>query len=234
MSDAAFPEVELTASLTLPQKVENKAGSAFNAVINLNGFADGYRLTDCVITVPDGVSVTGVTMGSRIGGGNMSYNLDKSTGKLRIVYFDAQNGNTITASGTSFPLEFFTVGLALENTLDAKDVTLAVTGMTFKKSSDSETQILVNTSAAIDSSALVEGVSYSVMTLYTGDDIDLIPSSKNRDRTRRYRYCKRRKDRVFGRGGSCGYALQPLGFRKDRCFHLYCNDRLGQGSERFH
>ena len=178
MSDAAFPEVELTASLTLPQKVENKAGSAFNAVINLNGFADGYRLTDCVITVPDGVSVTGVTMGSRIGGGNVSYHLDKSTGKLRIVYFDAQNGNTITASGTSFPLEFFTVGLALENTLDAKDVTLAVTGMTFKKSSDSETQILVNTSTAIDSAALVEGVSYSVMTLYTGDDIDLIPSSK--------------------------------------------------------
>ena len=169
---------ELTATLTLPEKVENKAGSAFNAVINLNGFPKDYRLLDCILAIPDGVSVTDVTMGSRIGGGEVSWHVEEETGKLRIVYFDADNGNVMTDSGTTYPLELMTIGLALEKRLDAASVSVSITGMTAKKTSESETQIIIDTVSATDTAELVEGISFSVLTLYTGDDIDLIPSSK--------------------------------------------------------
>lgn len=178
MSDAVLPEVRLAASLTLPEKVENKAGSAFNAVVNLNGFVNDYRLMDCIIAVPEGLSVTGVTLGSRIGGVELSYNFERSTGKLRIVCFDANGGNVITASGTGYPLELLNISFELDNAVNVSDLTVSVTGMTFKKTSDSETQVVVDTASASDTSTLVSGVSFSVMTLYTGDGVDLIPSDK--------------------------------------------------------
>ncbi|MDD6212572.1 MAG: hypothetical protein PUB22_05450 [Clostridiales bacterium] len=167
---------ELTATLTLPEKVENLAGTTFNAVVNLNGFMDDNRLLDCIVTIPEGVEVTDVTMGSRIGGGEVSWFAEEETGKLRIVYFDAQNGNAITDSGKGYPLELMTIGLKLNKTLDQDSVSMAITGMTLK--SDSETQTIINTANASDSAALVQGLSYSVMALYTGDDVDLIPSTK--------------------------------------------------------
>ena len=169
---------ELTATLTLPEKVENKAGSAFNAVINLNGFPKDYRLLDCIITIPEGVTVTDVTMGSRIGGGEVSWHVEEETGKLRIVYFDAQDGNVMTDSGKDYPLELMTIGLALKKAMAADSVSVAISGMSMKKTSDSETQIIINTASATDTVKLVKGISFSAMILYTGDDIDLIPASK--------------------------------------------------------
>ena len=169
---------ELTATLTLPEKVENKAGTLFNAVINLNGFLEDYRLLDSIITIPEGVAVTDVTMGSRIGGGEVSWYVEEETGKLRIVYFDAQDGNVMTDSGKDYPLELMTIGLALEKAMDADSVSVAISGMSMKKNSDSETQIIINTASATDTVKLVEGISFSAMILYTGDDIDLIPASK--------------------------------------------------------
>ncbi len=170
---------ELTATLTLPEKVENKAGSAFNAVVNLTGFIKDCRLMDCIINVPGGVSVTDVTMGSRIGGGVVSYHLDSTAGKLRVVYCDPTGGKPITDSGTTYPLELMTIGLKLDETLTNSQISLSISGMSMKKTSDATTgQTVVDTTNATASTTLATGSSYTVMELYTGDDVDLIPSTK--------------------------------------------------------
>ncbi len=177
-SGSAEETTELAATLTLPEKIENKAGTSFNAVINLNGFPEDYRLLDSIITIPEGVTVTDVKMGSRIVGGEVSWSAEEKNGKLRIVYFDAQEGNVIKDSGTGYPLELMTISLKLEKAMTVDSVSVAISGMSMKKTSDSETQNIIKTASASDTVKMAEGISFSAMILYTGDDIDLIPASK--------------------------------------------------------
>ena len=177
-SGSAEETTELAATLTLPEKIENKAGTSFNAVINLNGFPEDYRLLDSIITIPEGVTVTDVKMGSRIVGGEVSWSVEEKNGKLRIVYFDAQKKNVIKDSGTGYPLELMTISLKLEKAMTVDSVSVAISGMSMKKTSDSETQNIIKTASASDTVKLAEGISFSAMILYTGDDIDLIPASK--------------------------------------------------------
>lgn len=178
MTDAVIPETELAATLTLPENIENKKGTAFNGVVTLNGWKDGYRLLDCIVNVPAGLQVDDVTVGSRIGGGSVSYNLEEGTGKLRIVYFDPQGGSVLTADGKNYPMELLNIRFEMKNYMDAEDITVGISGMTLKKTSDSQTQLVVDTARASDTAKLVDGISFSVMTLYTGDGVDLIPASK--------------------------------------------------------
>lgn len=178
MTDAVIPEVELAAALTLPENIENKKGTAFNGIISLNGWKDGYRLMDCIVNVPAGLQVNDVSIGSRIGGGSLSYNFEEETGKLRIVYFDAQNGNVLTSEGKNYPMEFFNISFELKNYISAETLSVGISGMTMKQSSDSQTQLVVNTAQASDTVNLVDGLSFSVMTLYTGDGVDLIPATR--------------------------------------------------------
>lgn len=169
------------ARITLPENVYNATGSAFNAIINLSDFPKDYRLLDCIIYIPEGVTVSAISMGSCIDGGEVQWNLEEveeGPGKLRVVYSDLDSGQKITASADSYPLELMTIRLKLTDKLNQEDLTVQISGMTFKKTSDNSGQMVIDTDFASASAKLVDGVSYSVSTLYTGDDIDLISASQ--------------------------------------------------------
>lgn len=190
MSDVTFESGapatdEMTAVLGLPAQVESTAGTTFHATVNLTQWDNeaGYKLIDLIVTVPEGLSVTGVTAGSRLSGGELSYNLEADTGKLRIVYFDANEHSNLAISGTEYPAEVLTVGFAVENVTVGSTLPIAIRGMSVKKTSDSTDEnamVIVNTDTETASGnvEVVQGISFSAVTVCTGDDVDLIPSNK--------------------------------------------------------
>ena len=106
-SDVTFEEDNIiagkpTATLGLPAQITDDVGATFNAVITLDQWDNtaGYKLIDFILNVPEGLRVTGVTAGSRLSGGEVSYHLDID-GKLRVVYFDATNHSDITVLGNA-------------------------------------------------------------------------------------------------------------------------------------
>lgn len=186
MSDVAHPEpAGISASISLPAEISNKKGTTFNAIVSVSDWDNeaGWKLVDATLSIPKNVTVTGVTMGSRVSGGNVMYNLDEN-GKLRIVYFDAENNSTIEVSGSSFPAEFFIVGLELTDDISVKnkgEITVSVDEMNLKKSSDESDDsavTVVNTATAKATSDVVKGVSFTAKCLYVGDGADLIPTDK--------------------------------------------------------
>ena len=186
MSDVTHPEpAGISASISLPAEISNKKGTTFNAIVSVSDWDNeaGWKLVDATLSIPKNVTVTGVTMGSRVSGGNVMYNLDEN-GKLRIVYFDAENNSTIEVSGSSFPAEFFIVGLELTDDISVKNkgkITVSVDEMNLKKSSDESDDsavTVVNTATAKATSDVVKGVSFTAKCLYVGDGADLIPTDK--------------------------------------------------------
>lgn len=186
MSDVTHPEpAGISASISLPAEISNKKGTTFNAIVSVSDWDNeaGWKLVDATLSIPKNVTVTGVTMGSRISGGNVMYNLDEN-GKLRIVYFDAENNSTIEVSGSSFPTEFFIVGLELTDDISVKnkgEITVSVDEMNLKKSSDESDDsavTVVNTATAKATSDVVKGVSFTAKCLYVGDGADLITTDK--------------------------------------------------------
>jgi hypothetical protein len=179
--DPNAPEIEeMTATLGLPAQIN--AGDSFNAVISIDKWDNeaGYKLTDFVMNIPEGITVTNVTAGSRLAGGEVSWNQEAETGKLRVVYFDANENNTLTISGEEFPAELFTItfnaGAGSASKLD-----FAISGMSVKLTSDSSDEnamVVVNTDTAKGVVNVVAGISFSAVCLYEGDDVDIIPSTK--------------------------------------------------------
>ena len=185
-SDVTFEEPapetdEMTATLGLPAEING--GDSFNGVISINKWDNeaGYKLIDLIVTVPEGVIVTGVTASDRLVGGELSWNLEAETGKLRVVYFDANENTTLTIIGEEFPAELFTVSLKTESVESGSKLSIALSGMSVKLTSDSEDEasmIVVNTDNAKGTVDVVVDISFSSVCLYTGDDVDLIPSTK--------------------------------------------------------
>ena len=189
-SDVTFEEDTVvtgkpTATLGLPAQITDDVGKTFNAVIAIDQWDNtaGYKLIDFILNVPEGLSVTGVTAGSRLSGGEVSYNLDGS--KLRVVYFDANSHSDISvvssAEGNSFPAQLFTVTFRVDAACEGDKLDISIGGMSIKLSSDSTDEnamVEVDTTTATGSVDVVKGISYSAVCLYTGDDIDLIPSTK--------------------------------------------------------
>ena len=181
-ADPEDPETEeMTATLGLPTEIN--AGDSFNGVITIDKWDNeaGYKLIDFIVNVPDGVRVTGVTAGPRLAGGEVSYNLETETGKLRVVYFDANENTTLTVTGEEFPAELFTIGFEAENVTGGSKLNIAVSGMSVKltsNSADEASMAIVNTDTAKGSVDVVAGISFSAVCLYEGDDVDLIPSTK--------------------------------------------------------
>lgn len=102
------------------------------------------------MNVPKGLSVTGVTAGNRLGGGSVNYNLDN--GKLRVVYFDANNHNDLTVSGTAFPVQFFTVTFKVESANAGDKLDIKMEGMSIKLTSDPSDEnamVVVDTAKAL-------------------------------------------------------------------------------------
>ncbi len=179
--DAAPSGDEMSATLGLPAEIN--PGVEFNGVISINKWDNeaGYKLIDFIVTVPEGVTVTGVTASDRLIGGEVSWNLEAETGKLRVVYFDANNNSTLTVTGEEFPAELFTIGFKAENVTSGSKLDIAISGMSVKLTSDSEDEasmVVVNTDTAKGTVNVVVGISFSAVCLYTGDDVDLIPSTK--------------------------------------------------------
>lgn len=177
---AATDEIGVTFSV--PEKIENIKGTKFNAIINLTGWdkEPNYRLMDCIIKVPDSVDVKDVKVGEEVKGGTLNYNLEQDAGKLRMVYFDPENGEPISLEGENFPKEFLNVSFELNKDISLEELNeleIALTGMSFKVDADSEKEentFIVDTSKTVKKVSLVEGATFTAMPLYTGDDVDLI------------------------------------------------------------
>lgn len=186
MSDVSFESEnadDLTATLGLPQEISNQKGTTFNAVVNIAGWDNeaNYKLMDCIVDVPDSLTVTNVKMSKRVSGGQISWNLEESTGKLRVVYFDPEKNNNISISGKDFPAEFFDISFETKDKLTTDKLNISVSGMSLKFNSDSENEAsidIVDTSKASGTVNVVKSVSFSARILYQGDGIDLIPESK--------------------------------------------------------
>ena len=190
-SDVTFEEDTIvagkpTATLGLPAQITDDIGKTFNAVITLDQWDNtaGYKLIDFILNIPEGLSVTGVTAGSRLNGGEVSYHLDEE-GKLRVVYFDANNHSDITvignAEGNAFPAQFFTVTFQVDAANAGEQKAISIGGMSVKLTSDSSDEsamVVVDATTAAGTVNVVKGISYSAICLYTGDDIDLIPATK--------------------------------------------------------
>ena len=190
-SDVTFEEDTVvtgkpTATLGLPAQITDDVGKTFNAVITLDQWDNtaGYKLIDFILNVPEGLSVTGVTAGSRLTGGEVSYHLDED-GKLRVVYFDANEHSDLTVisntEGNSFPAQFFTVTFQVDAANVGEKKNIAISGMSVKLTSDSSDEnamVKVDTTTAAGNIEVVKGISYSAICLYTGDDIDLISATK--------------------------------------------------------
>ena len=184
-SDLTFDEAsesdEMTATLGLPAEIN--PGSDFNGVISINKWDNeaGYKLIDFIMTVPEGLSVTNVIASDRLTGGEVLWNLEAETGKLRVVYFDANENATLTISGEEYPAELFTILFKADGVYGGSKLDIAISGMSVKLTSDSEDEasmIVVNTDRAKGTVDVVVGISFSAVCLYTGDDVDLIPATK--------------------------------------------------------
>ena len=172
---------EMVATLGLPAEIN--PGAAFNGVISINKWDNeaGYKLIDLIANVPEGVSVTGVTASNRLEGGEISWNVEAETGKLRIVYFDANENTNLTITGEEFPAELFNVAFKADSAAGGSTLSVALSGMSVKLTSDSSNEdamVVVNTDTAKGNVDVVVGVSFSAVCLYEGDDVDIIPSTK--------------------------------------------------------
>ena len=173
---------DFSATLGLPENVENVAGTTFNGVVSVNGWNNegGFKLIDLIVTVPEGLAVTNVAAGSRLVGGTISYNL-ASDGKLRIVYFDANANSDLTVSGETFPLELFNITFSIEGVNVGDVLGISISEMSLKLTSDStdeNSKVEIETEEAEGSVTVVEGRNFSAGVLYEGDGIDLIPADK--------------------------------------------------------
>lgn len=189
MYDVTFEEVvtpvkgDLTATLSVPAEIEDTKGATFNGVISINQWDNNgaYKLIDYVMNIPSGVAVEDVVANNCLNGGEINWYVENSTRKLRVVYFDANNNNDITVTGTSFPSDLFTVKFRVDTAKAGDVLDIALTGMSVKLNSDStnpDSIIVVKTDKASGSVNVVQGVSFNAICLYQGDDVDLIPSSK--------------------------------------------------------
>ena len=177
-----IPEEEgVTVTLTVPGKIN--AGDTFNGEVAVTGWDNeaGYKLIDFIVTVPAGVTVNDITVGDCLSGGEVRWNLETETNKLRVVYFDANTNSDLTVSAEDGAAALFTISFTAGNVTPGTKLPFAVTGMSLKKTSDSSDDAsmdVVNSDNARGETEVVVGISFSAKCLYTGDDVDLIPSTR--------------------------------------------------------
>ena len=172
---------KMTAVLGLPEKVSPE--SEFNAIISVNQWDNeaGFRLIDFIVSIPTGLEVIDVTAGSRLSGGQVSWHLEEETGKLRVVYFDANEGTALTVSGADFPAELFNLSLRARESAAGNRWQIALTGMSVKRGSDAASEdamVVVDSSNAAGTVEVTPTLSFSAVCLYTGDGVDLIPAGR--------------------------------------------------------
>ncbi len=173
----------LLAAVGAPAEISSRSGSSFRASVNMSGWDNngGYKLLDCIISVPDVLEVTDVTVGSKLGGGQLEYGFEENTGKLRIVYFDPNSNSDIMFDSGSGYAELFSVGFKVKKDISADKLSIGISGMSLKTDSDpydEDSMTVVDTENSAADIRVVSGISFSAVRLYQGDDVDIIPSSK--------------------------------------------------------
>ena len=190
MSDVEFESVEKeetesgepTATLKLPSKITTDRES-FDGVLRINQWDNqaGYKLIDFIMQVPDGLGVINVTADSSLNGGEVIYNLESGTNKLRVVYFDSAENKDITMSASEFPADLFKISFSVDDVSGGEELEIKVLGMSLKTSSDSSDEnamVVVNTEKAHGIVEVSSQLFFSALRLYTGDGVDLIPKDK--------------------------------------------------------
>ena len=179
--DNSTDSAEMRAIFGVPTEVDRTNG--FNAVIGISNWDNnaGYKLIDLVMSVPEGIRVTDVKESAYLTGGEVSWNWEADSGKLRLVYFDANGNQSLRITSESFPTELFTVTLKIDGEIPRNQISIGLSGMSVKlgaDSTDEASMIIVDTASAKAVVSVVEGISLSAVCLYKGDDVDLIPSDK--------------------------------------------------------
>ncbi len=166
--------------LLIPAAVDHVPGTTFNGAIRIDGWNNtaGYKLIDVVVTVPEGLVVQEVTSSDRLKGGKIQYHYSEESCKLRIVYFDAVQNRTLSVTGTTFPVNLFTVTFRVKHAAIESSLYIGITDMTLKTSSAENSATVVNTTNAFDSVRIVEGMTFSAAEIYRGDGTEIIPSTK--------------------------------------------------------
>lgn len=186
-SDVTFEKVEkpetdeLKVSLTVPEKVN--AGSSFNGIVSITGWKNenGYKLIDFIVTVPAGVTVNSISVGDALSGGQLRWHLEEATGKLRVVYFDANNHSDLIVTNSEEIAALFTISFTAGNLEAGTVLDFDIYEMSLKKTSDaSDTAAadVLDTEGVEDQAEIVAGLSFSAGVLYQGDGLDLIPADK--------------------------------------------------------
>ena len=107
--------------------------------------------------------------------------MEASTGKLRVVYFDANQNSDLNVTNPEEIAALFTISFTAGNLEVGTTLEFAVSEMSLKKTSDSSDEAafdVVDTEEAEDETQIVEGISFSAGVLYQGDGVDLIPADK--------------------------------------------------------
>ncbi len=162
-------------SITLPQKIEGAQGTEFNAVVQVGSWTeDTLKLIDGVFSVPAGLEVTGVEMGSQFTGGEVNYNL--AEGKLRFAYMDGNLGD-VALNATTFPAELMTITFRFTEEI-SEDAKLAIVADNISLRTGSDTQgVQLDVSESqgeVDAIVPVPVVVPTSRVIYTGDGTDLI------------------------------------------------------------
>jgi hypothetical protein len=183
MSDAVTatppppPEGDGAITLAGPTQVSNAAGSSFNLSVLTDGWPDDtYRLIDGLINIPEQFTVTAVAASPRLTGGQLQWNLADDH-KLRFVYTNTTLA-AVDLTGDDWPALLATVTLEVVSPGVDPAVTptadITVGGLTAK--TDSTDQFVFDISKARHTVGFPT-VGISVVELFTGDGVDLIPAT---------------------------------------------------------
>ncbi|MBP3334193.1 MAG: hypothetical protein J6M35_09135 [Clostridia bacterium] len=181
----AGTETTIIATPGLPEKVGHSAGTTFNASITADVWneSDNYKAIEMVITIPEKVTVTNVTAGNRLNGGQLSWKQDGTT--LRISYLSTTYDNITITPNSELKAELFNIEFCVEDDLtvgETFDVTLVEAELALKSDTsapDYNVNILPTEETDRTASAeIVEGTTFTVKDLYTGAGFDVIPADK--------------------------------------------------------
>ena len=171
----------ISATIGLPENIEDIDGITFNGTISVSEWDNSakYKMITMIVDVPSNLTVTKVSAGSRISGGEIRYHLND--GRLRVVYFDPNKNSDLTVSGTSFPAALFNITFKTDKVSAGDVITIKLDEMSFKSSSDSadvDSTANIVIENAIGSVRVVKERTFSAGVLYKGDGVEMIPSNK--------------------------------------------------------
>ena len=179
MTDVGMVEdLEGRAIISVPESINGNKETEFKMQVKVGSWPEGnFKLLDSIISIPNEIEITEITMSDNMGGGLPDFGVEN--GKLRIVYTNTELKD-ISFNATEFPAEVITITAKLTEDLE-KDTKLPVriNSLTLKASSDSSTTHEIDVSRSETNIIIGEQIAAKARILYKGDGVDLIPGSKS-------------------------------------------------------